>query len=217
MDEQDVVRVVLADDHTMVRQALSQVLEETSDRIQVVGQASDGIEALKLVEAVRPDVLILDYTMPELDGPGVIKAAREREFPVALLVLTVHEDVHYAVTILERGADGFVVKSAAVEELVTAIDCVRGGGTYISSNIAQQVREQLDRVRTKRSGLNSLSPREFDVLRALACGMGISECAIQLKISKPTAATYRTRLMTKLGLTSTAEIIRFALEHGVAE
>ncbi len=217
MVEQDVVRVVLADDHTMVRQALSQVLEETSDRIQVVGQASNGIEAVQLVEELRPDVLILDYTMPELDGPGVIKAVRERELPVKLLVLTVHEDVHYAVTILERGADGFVVKSAAVEELVTAIDSVRGGGTYISPKIAQQVQEQLERARKKRSGLNALSPREFDVLRAFGCGMGISECARQLDLSKTTVATYRSRIMAKLGLKSTAEIIRYALEHGVAE
>ncbi len=217
MDEQEVIRVVLADDHTMVRQALSQVLEETSDRIRVVGQASNGIEALQLVEETRPDVLVVDYTMPELDGPGVIKAVRERWSAVKVLVLTVHEDVHYAVTTLERGADGFVVKSAAVEELVTAIDSVRGGGTYISPKVAQQVGEQLERARKKRSGLNALSPREFDVLRAFGCGMSVSECAVQLNISKPTVATYRTRLMAKLGLKSTTEIIRFALEHGLSD
>lgn len=143
----------------MVRRALSQVLEETSDQIQVVGQASNSIEALQLVESLLPDVLIVDYTMPEFDGPGVIEAVRKLELPVKLLVLTVHEDAHYAVTILDRGADGFVVKSAAVEELVTAIDTVRGGGSYISPKIAQQVREQLERSRKKRSGLNALSPR----------------------------------------------------------
>ena len=217
MIEREEIRVVLADDHTMVRQALSQVLEDTSDRIQIVGQASDGVEAVELAEAVRPDVLILDYSMPGLDGPGVIDAVRKQGLPVKLLVLTVHEDVHYALTILERGAEGFVVKSAAVEELVTAIDSVGGGGTYISPKIAQRVQEQLERVRRKRSGLNALSPREFEVMRAIACGVSISECAIQLNISKPTAATYRTRLMAKLGLTSTTEIIRFAIEHGIAE
>ena len=217
MVDKEVVRVILADDHTMVRQALSQILEETSDRIRVVGQASDGVEALQLVEDARPDVLILDYTMPKLDGPGVIRAVRERALPVKVLVLTMHEDIHYAVTILERGADGFVVKSAAVGELVTAIECIRDGGTYMSSKIAQKVQEQRERVRKRRSGLNALSPREFDVLRAFGCGLGISECARQLDISKPTVATYRTRLMTKLGLKSTAEIIRFALDHDLAE
>ncbi len=215
--EPKVVRVVLADDHSMVRQALAQVLEETSDRIQVVGQASNGIEALRVAEESRPDVLIVDYTMPELDGPGVIRAVRERGIAVKLLVLTVHEDIHYAVTILERGADGFVVKSAAVEELVTAIDSVCGGSTYISPKVAKQVQEQLDRVRRKRSGLNALSPREFDVLRAFGCGLSVSECATQMEITRPTVATYRTRLMTKLGLKSTTEIIRFAIEHGLSE
>lgn len=217
MIEQGIIKVILADDHTMVRQALSQVLEESNDRIRVVGQARDGIEALQLVEAVRPDVLLLDYSMPELDGPEVVRALRKRRDPVRLLVLTVHEQIHYAVTILELGANGFIIKSAAVEELVTAIHCVCDGGVYVSPKLAGEVHTQLERTRGNRSGLNALSPREFDVLSKIANGMSVSECAIQLNISKPTAATYRTRLMAKLGLASTTEIIRFGIEHGITQ
>jgi two-component system invasion response regulator UvrY len=213
---QDTIRVVLADDHAMVRQALSQLLEQT-EGVQIVGQADDGLEAVRLVTELAPEVLIVDYTMPGLDGPGVIKALRTQGLAVKILVLTVHENIHYAVRVLESGADGYVVKSAAVKELIEAIESVRKGETYISPKVARKVHAQLDRARTQRSGLSALSGREFDVLRAFGCGMKLKAVAEHLNISVSTASTYRTRLMEKLGLESTAEIIRFALEHDVAD
>ena len=208
------IRVLLADDHEMVREALSQILQD-SGTISVVGQASDGLEAIRLASATQADVIVLDYTMPNLDGPAVIESL-VRQYPdIKILILTVHENIHYAVKILEGGAHGYLVKSAAVRELVDAIRAVHGDEIYISPKVSQKVLQHLRRPKRDRAGLEALSPREFDLLRALGAGMSLSQCAEYLNISTSTASTYRARLMEKLNLHTTAEIIRFALENGI--
>ncbi len=208
------IRVVLADDHAMVRQALAQVLEE-SEAITVVGQAGNGAEALDLVAQLKPDVLVLDYSMPVMDAPGTIDALSRRDPSVKILILTVHESIHYAVRVLESGALGYVVKTAAAQELVDAIRAVQQGDVYISRSVSQKVLQHLRRPRADRIGVGSLSTREFELLRVLGAGLSLKECADRLGISTSTASTYRARLMEKLNLRSTAEIIRFALEHDI--
>jgi DNA-binding NarL/FixJ family response regulator len=208
------LRAVLADDHTMVRQALAQILAE-SGRIEVVGQAGDGTEALTVVARSDPDVLVLDYSMPGTPALDVL-AAVSRDHPrVKVLVLTVHESIHYAVRVLEHGAQGYVLKSDAAAELLDAVAAVGQGDIYISPRVSQRVIHHLRQPRSGRVGLEALSEREFQLLRVLGSGMSLKECAARLDISVSTASTYRTRLMEKLGLRSTAEIIRFALEHDV--
>jgi DNA-binding NarL/FixJ family response regulator len=207
-----VIRVVLADDHAMVREALAQILAE-SGCIRVAGQASDGLEALDVAERARPDVMVLDYSMPRLDGPAAIDALLRRWPHLKVLVLTVHENIHYAVKVLESGAHGYVVKSAAVAELVDAIKAVSEGEVYISPKVSQRVIQQLRRPKKDRSGLEALSQREFELLRVLGAGMSLKESARHLGISTSSASTYRTRLMEKLNLHTTAELIRFALEN----
>jgi DNA-binding NarL/FixJ family response regulator len=208
------IRVVLADDHAMVRQALAQLLED-HEQIQVVGQAGNGAEALDLVQRLKPDVLVLDYSMPVMDAPGAIDELSRRDPSVKILILTVHESIHYAVRVLEAGALGYVVKTAAAEELVDAIRAVQQGDVYISHSVSQRVLQHLRRPRADRIGVGSLSTREFDLLRVLGAGLSLKECADRLGISTSTASTYRARLMEKLNLHSTAEIIRFALEHDI--
>jgi DNA-binding NarL/FixJ family response regulator len=207
-----VIRVVLADDHAMVREALAQILQE-SGCIRVVGQAADGQEALDLAARAQPDVMVLDYSMPRLDGPAVIEALLRRRPELKVLVLTVHENIHYAVKVLESGAHGYVVKSAAVAELVGAIKAVSEGEVYISPKVSQRVIQHLRRPKRDRSGLEALSPREFELLRVLGAGMSLKECSRHLNISTSSASTYRARLMEKLNLHTTAELIRFALEN----
>ena len=136
------VSVVLADDHAMVREALARVLEE-SGRVIVSGQANNGRELLDVVRQVRPDCVVLDYSMPVLDGPAAIEHLLGEHKRLKLLVLTVHENVHYAVRALEAGAHGYMIKSAAVDELVAAIDSVYRGDVYISPKVAQEVWAQL--------------------------------------------------------------------------
>ena len=207
-------RVVLADDHAMVREPLAQILEE-SGSIQVVGQAADGPSAMEIVGKTQPDVLVLDYSMPNLDTPSAIETLLRRSPNLKIVILTVHENIHYAVKVLESGAHGYVVKSAAVEELVDAIKAVSQGEVYISQKVSQRVIQHLRQPKKDRVGLESLSQREFELLRLLGAGMSLKACASHLKISTSSAATYRTRLMEKLNLHTTAEIIRFALENDI--
>lgn len=208
------IRVVLADDHTMVREGLSQVLAD-SEVIEVVGQAADGFEAVSIAADTNPDVMVLDYSMPKLDAPGVMEQVRHRAPNVKVLILTIHENIHYAVKALESGAHGYVIKAAAVEELVEAIETVDRGEVFISSKISQKIMQHLRRPKKRREGLESLSQREFDLLRVLGAGSSLKECASFLNISTSTASTYRSRLMEKLNLNSTAAIIRFALENEI--
>lgn len=208
------IRVALADDHAMVREALAQILKD-SGFIQVVGQASDGAEALEIAVKTKPDVMVLDYTMPKLNAPAAIESLLRRCPDMKILILTMHESIHYAVKVLESGAHGYVVKSAAGAELVEAIKVVSSGEIYISAKVSQGVLQHLRRPKKDRVGLEALSQREFDLLRVLGAGLSLKECAKHLNISTSSASTYRTRLMEKLNLHSTAEIIRFALENNV--
>ena len=210
----DRISVVLADDHTMVRESLARVLEE-SGRVVVKGQASDGRELLEVVRRECPDLVVLDYSMPELDGPRAIEALLAEHKHLKLLVLTVHENVHYAVRALEAGAHGYMIKSAAVDELVSAIDSVWRGDVYISPKVSQEVWALLRRPKRSREGIDALSSREFDTLRILGNGHSLQECADEMRVSVSTVSTYRARLLQKLNLGNTAELIRFAMEHGI--
>lgn len=208
----DPIRVVLADDHVMVRESLARVLD-ASGSIRVEGQAGDGPSIRPAVLAHHPDCLVMDYSMPDHEATDVIRQLL-REFPrLKILVLTVHENAHYAVRVIQAGAHGYLIKSAAVEELVDAIRTVHYGDVYISRKISADVWARLRRPVDSREGLEALSAREFEVLRALGTGLTIQECARRLDVSVSTISTYRARLLEKLGLETTAELIRYAIEH----
>lgn len=207
------IRVVIADDHAMVREALCRALAQSG--FEVVGQAGTVQEALEVLDRTTPHVLVLDYTIPQGDAPGAMEAALGKHPKLKIVVLTVHQNIHYAVRVLEAGAFGFVVKSAAVEELVDAVRTAFQGEVFISPSVSQLVLQRLRQPKKDRSGLEALSQREFDVLRVLGSGMGIKQCADYLDIGTSTASTYRARIMEKLNLKNTAELIRFALENGL--
>lgn len=208
------IRVVLADDHNMVREALARILEE-SGGIRVEAQLSEAPAIFEAVRRTDPDVVVIDYSMPGTNAPRVIRQLLDTRPDQKILVLTVHENIHYAVRTLESGAHGYLVKSAAVDELVEAIRTVHAGSIYLSKEIAQDVLLHLRSPRRERVGLEALSKREFDFLRILGSGKTLQECAKEMKISTSTASTYRARILEKLSLKSTAELIRFAIEHEV--
>ena len=206
------ISIVLADDHTMVREALARILSE-AEGIHVAAQARDGTEVAEAVASTSPDVLVLDYAMPEHDAPGAIEELLARHPGLKILVLTVHENAHYALRVLESGAQGYLIKSAAADELVEAIRRVHAGEIHLSASISQEVLHRLRRPRQSRTGLEALSPREFTFLRTLATGKTLQQCAREMHVSVSTASTYRARIMKKLELESTAQLIRFALDH----
>lgn len=212
----DAVRVVLIDDHAMVRQALAAVLAE-SEGIEVVGQGEDVEEALRFVREEACDVLVLDYNLPGGGALSVVEEIARGKLGVRVLVLTVHESAHYAVRVLEAGAGGYMVKSGAVDELRDAIRSVHAGEVYVSPKLSGAVLDHLRRPRRERTGVAALSDREFELLRLLARGVGLKEAAATLSVSVSAASTYRARILRKLDLGSTSELIRFALEHGLVE
>jgi DNA-binding NarL/FixJ family response regulator len=209
----DKIRVLLADDHAMVREALAEVLED-SDRILVIAQASDGETAVRLAHQQEPDVVVLDYSMHGMDCETAIRQILSKSSQSRILVLTVHENIHYAVKALEAGAHGFILKAAAVDELVKGIRAVHSGRVYVSPQISEKIAENL-RTGKGHSGIESLSSREFELLKLISGGKRLQECARAMNITESTASTYRARLMQKLSLTTTAEIIRFGLENGI--
>jgi len=210
-------RVVLVDDHTMVREALSQLLEDCG-WIEVVGQAGERKTAIEEVRRAVPDVLLLDYNIPGGGALKVIEVLQANHWTrTRILVLTVHESFHYAVRVLEAGADGFAIKSDAGKELLQAIDVVWKGGLYLAPSLSHEVLDHLRQPKRARVGLEALSPREFELFRILAEGKGLKEAAALQHISVSTASTYRGRIMEKLNLSSTAELIRFAIENGVID
>ncbi len=208
------IRLVLADDHIMVRESLARVLESEAT-ISVVGQAGDGIELKKIVARQKPDFLVMDYSMPDHQAVDTIKDFLQNWPNMRIVVLTVHENIHYAVHVLNAGAHGYLIKAAAVDELILAIDTVRHGNVYVSRQIADRVWRQRNSKKNDKTGLGLLSARELEVLKLQAEGKTLQECANQLGVKVSTVSTYRSRILDKLSLKSGSELVRFALEHGV--
>jgi two-component system invasion response regulator UvrY len=207
-----VISVAIVDDHPLVRRGLRETFAAEGD-IRVVAEAAAAEEVLSLLAAHRCDVLLLDLSLPGRSGLDILRDVR-REFPrVAVLVVTTHDAVHYAVRCLRAGAGGYVVKSAGPEEVVVAVREIYRSGRYISPEVASAL---ADFALVDASGAPphaQLSDREHDVLRRLVAGKTISEIAAELSLSVKTVSTYRTRMIEKLGLRTTPDLMRYALER----
>jgi DNA-binding NarL/FixJ family response regulator len=215
----DIIRVILADDHAVVRAGLKAVLGAAKD-IQVVGEASNGREAIAMVERLNPHVVVMDLTMPEIDGIDATKSLTASHPAVRVLVLTMHAEDEYLVPLLEAGAAGYLVKSAADRELVAAVRAVAHGDTYVQPSAAHALARGV-RGRSKsaddRSRFEHLTDRERDVLRLVARGFSAPEIGEQLFISPKTVDTYKQRIGEKLGLTHRSEYVSFALKLGLLQ
>jgi two-component system response regulator NreC len=207
------IRVVLADDHVLVRQSLKSLLER--EGFQVVGEASDGQEAIRRVESLRPDIAVMDISMPTLNG---IDAARElsRSFPkTKSILLTQHDEDQYISEALEAGVKGYVLKSQVANDLVQAIKQVSRGQAYLSPGVSRAV---MDAFRSKsKKPRDPLTARERQVLQLIAEGKSTKDIASLLGISVKTAESHRTRLMRKLDIHETASLVRYAVRRGIVQ
>jgi len=210
------IRVLLADDHSIVLAGLRRLVEESGD-MEVVAEAADGREAIHQIRTIRPDVAVIDLSMPRIDGLEVIHQIHP-EFPdLPIIVLTMHAENQYVVRAIEAGAMGYITKQSAPEQLVHAIRKVHGGSRYLTEDAAESLVLRVAKGDRHRSALDSLSTRELQVLRRLALGHTNREIASTYNISIKTVDTYRFRLLKKLKLRNNAEISRFAIQNGLIE
>jgi DNA-binding NarL/FixJ family response regulator len=210
------VRVLLAEDHTIVRKGLRSLLEAEAG-IEVIGEAEDGREAIRKVQELLPDVVLMDISMPKLNG---LEATRQikKWFPgVKVLILTMHANEEYVLQILRAGASGYVVKRAAPTELVLAIQAISRGDAFLSPSISKEVIEEYIRQAegTVENSYDKLTNREREVLQLIAEGHSSREIAELLHISQKTVRGHRARLMDKLDVHSTAGLTQYAIRKGV--
>jgi two-component system, NarL family, response regulator NreC len=216
MPKNSKIRVLIADDHAILRSGLRMLIDAQAD-MTVVGEARDGNEAIQTTRKTSPDIVILDVTMPERGGLHAIHDILKHKPDTRILLLTMHEEVAYLRTALAAGASGYVLKKSVDSDLLSAIRAVHKGRTYIDSELASELIQHAlpQRARSASELTELLSEREMQVLKLVAEGFSSREIAQQIFISIKTVETYRGRFAEKLGLTSRADIVRYALETGL--
>ncbi|MEA3276060.1 MAG: response regulator transcription factor [Pseudomonadota bacterium] len=204
------ISVILADDHAIIRQGLAPLLS-AGDDLELLAQAANGREAWRLIAELRPDVAILDISMPEMTGIEVASRTEEAGLDTRVVLLTMHEDPCAVLQAQEAGAVGYVLKDNSFEELVAAVKTVAAGGTFVTPAVRARLRE------LRRNGYTTptLSNQEREVLRLIALGNSSKEAARIMNISPRTVDTYRNRLMDKLGLHTLADVVRYAVRTGM--
>lgn len=210
------VTILLADDHPIVRQGLRHLLEEESG-VKIVGEASNGLQAVQLTEKLKPNILILDMMMPDLNGLEVLRQVKERSPGTSSIVLSMQSADIYVVEALKAGALGYVLKETGPSELLGAVQQVVRGQRYLSPRISERLIEVLLETTEKLPAdpYQSLTNREREVLQMAAEGLTTSEIAKRLSISPRTAELHRGRMMNKLGIHNQTDLIRYALKRGI--
>jgi two-component system response regulator NreC len=210
-------RILIAEDHTIIREGVRSLLSSVPS-LEIVGEAKNGGEAVKLVESLKPDLVLMDLSMPMMDGMEAIRRIKRVSGQTKILVLTVHKNEEYILATFQAGADGYALKYVSHSDLVSAIETVLAGETYLSPEVSQVVLEgYLEGKRTLKpvSRKDVLTPREIEVLRLIAGSHKNREIAEILCISVKTAETHRANIMKKLDLHSASALTAFAIENGI--
>jgi two-component system, NarL family, response regulator NreC len=211
-------RILIAEDHTILRESLKTLLM-INPKLEVVGEAQDGLETIRYCEMLKPDLVLMDLSMPRMDGTGAIQEIKKQSPGTKVLVLTVHKSEEYILSTLRSGADGYIVKDAAThKELMMAIDYVFSGRNYLSPSISEKVIEGYLEGKTRiksSSSLDTLTVREREILKLIAAGLRNREISAALSISIKTVEKHRANLMRKLDLHSTSALTAFAIESGL--
>ncbi|HUO44404.1 MAG TPA: response regulator transcription factor [Burkholderiales bacterium] len=205
------LRLLIVDDHPLIRHGLRQILTNTGD-IEVVAEAASGTEAMRLLRTHAIDVVLLDITMPDRNGIDVLKQIRREYGKLPVLMLTMHAEDEFGVRALKAGASGYLTKDSAHGQLVKAIRQVAGGRKYLTATLAEEIAQRIgDDLETPPH--ETLSDREFQTLRLIAAGKSLSEIAATLSLSPKTVSVYRARLLEKLKLRNNAELMRYAMQN----
>jgi DNA-binding NarL/FixJ family response regulator len=209
------IKILIADDHAIVREGFKQILSDTGDLI-VAGEATNGQEVLELIRHEEWDLIILDIAMPGRDGLYTLKEVKREKSKIPILVLSIYPEEQYAVRALKAGAAGYLTKESAPEELIAAIRKVSQGGKYISAALAEKLAFDLE-VDTEKPLHERLSDREYQVMLKIASGKTVKEIADEMSLSIKTISTYRVRALSKMGLKNNAAFTYYALKNGLVE
>jgi two-component system, NarL family, invasion response regulator UvrY len=208
------MKILLADDHAVVRHGLKQILTDAFKRA-TYGEARNAQEALDLVWKQDWDVVVLDITMPGRSGLDVLREIKKSKPRLPVLVLSMHPENQFAVRVLKCGASGYMTKESAPGELVGAVKKVLAGGRYVSNALAENLAASLSA--NQKAPQEKLSDREFQVLRLIASGKMVSDIARELSLSVKTISTYRSRILEKMALKNNAELMHYAIQHRLVE
>ena len=207
------IQIAIADDHALIREGVKKILRRQPD-MRLIGEAGNGSELLEILRDVEPEVLILDITLPGRSGLDLLGDIKRLRPKLAVLVLSMFEEERFALRVLRSGAAGYVCKSSAAEQLVTAIRKVVAGGRYVSPAMAEILASELSGS-SEKSGHEQLSNRELQVLCMIGTGKAVKQIAAELAISVNTVSTHRARILKKMNMRSTAALIRYAVEHSL--
>jgi DNA-binding NarL/FixJ family response regulator len=212
------LRIFVTEDHLIVRDGLRAIIREQAD-MEIIGEASDGQEAIEKAPQLKPDIILMDVSMPGTSGVQATQMLSKSIPGAGILALTAHEDLECMRQMLQAGAKGYVLKRAAAAELIQAIRTVAAGGLYLDAGLGAALFQEGSQVPdvTAVSGEGSLSLREAEVLRLMAQGYSNKEIGAKLRISIKTVETYKARMMEKLGLRSRSDVVRYAFQHGLLD
>jgi len=212
------LKVLIADDHSVLRESLKSALE-FDENIEIIGEAEDGIDAIEKTEALKPDIVLMDINMPFLDGINASQEIKERSPDTKILILTMHENKQYIFSALSAGIEGYLLKMSNLKKVITAINAIANGDTYFDATVTEILAsKQLDIEGSKNLDVCDyfgITEREKEIINLIIGGYTTQEISEKLRISVHTASNHRTRILKKLNLKNTAELIIFAIKEGL--
>ncbi len=209
------LKILVADDHAIVRKGLIQIISEVPG-MHVVDEAGNGIEAMQMLLEKDYDIVLLDISMPGKSGLDILRAIKNKKPKIPVLVLSVHPEEQYAIRAIKAGASGYLTKDSAPDELIAAIKKISKGGKYVTTSLAEKLLYELE-PSDEKPNHEILSDREYQVMCMFALGKTLKEIAKELSLSIQTVSTYRTRILEKMRMNTLAEVIRYAIKHGLVE